>query len=132
MSAASAILAGRAAAEALMVDECAVTREEPGGWNEAAGDYDPPTTTTVYLGRCKVQTRNVAVGEADAGEQEIAVVDWRVDLPVVGSEFVARGDTVTITVATNDAALLGMEFTVQGPHVGTAKTARRLPVKAVL
>ena len=132
MSAQSATLAGRAAAESLMLDTCTITRR--GGertWDEESGTYTDAEPTTVYEGRCKVQTRNVSVSEVDAGEREVGVLAWEVHLPVVGSEGVRRGDTVTVTAAVFDAALVGRVFTVSGPHVGTAKTARRLPVEAV-
>jgi Family of unknown function (DUF6093) len=130
-----ATLAGRALAEVLMVDECAVTRheDEAGTWDEAAGDFviPPGSTTTVYLGPCKVQTRQAAIVEADVGERQVGIVRWEIHLPVTGSEDVARGDTVTVTASVLDDALVGRQFTVTGPFVGTAKTARRLPVEAL-
>lgn len=128
-----AVLAGRRAAESLMLDSCIVSR--PGGepvWDENRGDYVAPAPVTVYEGRCKVQTRNVAVAEADAGEREIGVLAWEVHLPVDGTGGVTRGDTVEVTAAALDSSLVGRQFTVSGPHVGTAKTARRLPVEAVV
>jgi Family of unknown function (DUF6093) len=122
----------RAQAESLMLDTCTITRAGTGQgvWNETTGSYDPPASTTVYTGPCKVQTRDVQVANPDVAGREAFVVDWTVHLPVVGSEGVRQGDTVTITAAALDAALVGRVFTVDGPHLGTAKTARRLPVKA--
>lgn len=115
-----------------MLDTCTITRpgEGKGTWNESTGTYDPPAPTTVYAGKCKVQTRDVQVTTPDVAGREAFVVEWRLDLPVVGSEGVRQGDTATITASALDAALVGRVFTVQGPHVGTAKTARRLPVSA--
>lgn len=129
-----AILAGRAAAEALMLDECVITA--PGG----AGVRDPETGlvtqvagAVVYSGPCKVQTRDVVVNKADAGEREIGVVREELHLPVDGSAAVKRGCVATITaVHLLSSVTVGQQFTVTGPHPGTLKTARRLPVEAVV
>ena len=117
-----------------MVDTCVITRsgEGRGEWNSETNQYDPPEPTVIYEGRCKVQTRDIAVDEVDAGQREHGVLSWELHLPVVGSEAVARDDRVTITSSQFDAALLDQAFVVAGPHAGTAKTARRLPVEAVV
>lgn len=122
----------RRQAESLMLDSCTITRAGTGQgtWNEGTGSYDPPAPSTVYAGKCKVQTRDVQVANPDVAGREAFVVDWTIHLPVVGSEDVRQGDLVHIDAAALDAALVGREFTVDGPHLGTAKTARRLPVKA--
>lgn len=132
MSVAAAIDAGRVAAEALMLDTCTITRPGAGKgtWNEGTGTYDPPAPTTVYAGKCKVQTRDVQVATPDVAGREAYVVEWTLHLPVVGSEGVRQGDAAMITAAAFDAALVGRTVIVQGPHLGTAKTARRLPVVA--
>lgn len=131
---------GRRRAEALMLDSCTITRpaEGKGTWNESTGQYDPLPEVTVYppadqtgrKGRCKVQTQDVALTTADVAGRKAFIVAWRLDLPVDGSEGVQEGDTATITSSVFDAALVGRTFIVQGPHLGTAKTARRLPVVA--
>jgi Family of unknown function (DUF6093) len=128
----TAIEAGRAAAEALMLDECSITRpgEGKGTWNEATGTYDPVPPTTVYSGKCKLQTGEVAVTTSDVAGRQAFIVAWRLDLPVEGTEAVRQGDTATITASALDAALVGRTFIVQSTHIGTAKTARRLPVVA--
>lgn len=128
----STLTYGRRRAEDLMLDTCTITRpgEGKGTWNEATGTYDPPAPVTVYTGRCKVQTRDVQVSTPDVAGREAFVVEWTLHLPVVGSEGVRQGDTATVTAAAFDAAMVGRTFVVQGPHVGTAKTARRLPVVA--
>jgi hypothetical protein len=132
MSAAAETLRGRRRAEALMLDTCTITRAGTGQgtWNEAAGQYDPPAGVVVYQGKCKLQTRDVQVNNPDVAGREAFVVDWTIHLPVVGSEAVQQGDLAHIDSAALDAALVGRAFTVDGPHLGTAKTARRLPVKA--
>lgn len=116
-----------------MLDKCRITRS--GGertWDDATGTYTTPAPVTVYEGRCKVQTRNVGVGEPDVAGRETGVLAWEVHLPVAGTGSVARGDTVEVTAAPMDSSLVGRKFTVMAPFVGTAKTARRLPVEAVV
>lgn len=115
-----------------MLDECTITRPGEGErtWNEGTGQYDPLPPTTVYAGKCKVQTRDVQVATADVAGREAWIVEWRLDLPVVGSEGVRQGDTAEVTASALDVALVGRKFVVSGPHLGTAKTARRLPVSA--
>lgn len=131
MSAESATLAGRAAAEAQMLDSCLITRG--GGspvWDEATGTWSTPAGTTVYSGPCKLQTRDVQAANPDVAGSRVTLVDWTVHLPVDGSGAVRQGDLITMTTCQLDAAAVGRTFTVTGPHLGTAKTARRLPVKA--
>jgi len=115
-----------------MLDTCVITRPNPerGPFNDATGTYGTLPPITVYSGRCKVQTQDVALTTADVAGREAFIVSWRLDLPVVGTEGVRQGDTATITASALDAALVGRVFTVQSPHIGTAKTARRLPVVA--
>lgn len=123
----------RAAAESLMTSTCTISR--PGGasrWDEATGTYTNPPAVVVYRGRCKVQDSGRAAADADAGEQQATVTDQELHLPVMGTGGVRRDDEVTIDVNPNDPALEGRRFVVQAPHSGTAKTARRLPIQAVV
>jgi len=115
-----------------MRDRCIITGAAASVWDEDAGTFTPGDPVVVYEGRCKLQTRNVIVNEADAGDREVAVVRWEVHLPVFGSEAVTKGHVVTMTACALDAAVVGQVFTVQGPHFGSAKTARRVPVEAVV
>lgn len=122
----------RAQAEALMVDACMVT--EPGGapvWNETTGTYDAPTATTVYAGRCRVQVPNLSEQTVTAGERPWTLQEAILNLPVVGSESVEVGHTVTITAATHDDALAGRRYTVVAEHAKTFATSRRLRIKEV-
>lgn len=132
MSAAAAVLAGRVAAEALMTDACRITSEGGSVWDESAGTFTPGAPVVVYEGRCKLQTRNVMVRPADAGDREVGVARLELHLPVAGSEAVTRGHVATMTACDLDAAAVGEAFTISGPHVGSMKTARRLPIDAVV
>lgn len=116
-----------------MLDQCTITRPstERGPWDEETGTYGPPPDpATIYTGRCKLQTRDVQVNAPEVAGRQAFVVDWTIHLPVTGSKNVATGDVVTITKATLDEALQDKTFVVDGPHLGTAKTARRVPVRA--
>lgn len=130
MSAQSATIAGRVAAEANMFDTCIVTRGGTATWDEAAGTWTTGSASTVYSGKCKLQTENVQVTNPDVASTKGVLVAWRLDLPVDGSGDVRTNDTVTMTACQLDGEVVGKTFTVNGPHMGTAKTARRLPVKA--
>jgi len=115
-----------------MRDRCIITGAAASVWDEEAGTYTPGEPVVIYEGKCKLQTRDVVVNEADAGDREVAVVRWAVHLPVFGSEAVTKGHVVTMTECALDPAVVGQVFTVQGPHFGSAKTARRVPVEAVV
>lgn len=133
MTAVFAVQAARLAAEALMIDSCIVTRSGGGRvWDEETGQYTQPAPLTVYTGKCKVKTRATGTSEAEVGEQQVGVLQWEVHLPVLGSEAVVRGDTITVTACQLDPALVGMTFTVTSLHAGSYKTSRRLPVEAVM
>ena len=123
----------RAFAESLMVSTCTISR--PSGepvWDEETGTYAPPPVVVVYAGRCKLQDTGRAVANTEAGEREVAVTDKQLHLPVDGSGAVRRGDVARIDTNPLDPSVVGREFIVQAPHEGTAKTARRLPIEAVV
>ena len=121
----------RAHANSLMVDACIVTRGGEPVWDDATGTYTPGPDTTVYEGRCRLRNAAPAPQNADAGETAWAVDLVVVSLPVVGSEAVADGDTVTVTASSFDAAAVGTVLTVQSAHVQTHSTARRLSCQVV-
>ena len=121
----------RAHAESLMVDACIVTRDVAATWDPGTGTYIPNPATTVYEGKCRLRNAAPAPQNADAGETTWAVDLVVVSLPVVGSEGVADGDTVTVTASSFDAAAVGTVLTVQSAHVQTHSTARRLSCQVV-
>lgn len=130
MSVQAALEAGRRAAEALMLDHCTITRGGGTTFDDDTGTYTPDAGTVLYDGVCKLQTREVQALRVNIAGAEGTVVDWTVHVPIAGTEDVRPGDTVTLTSGTFDGALRTRTFTVDGPHMGTAKTARRLPVRA--
>lgn len=128
MSASSALGRGRAAAESLMLDECAVTR--PG---EPVTDPDTGEVTTpsvlVYAGRCKVQSKDSSVSSPEAGGHSFTVVSRQVHIPAESAD-VRDGDVITITAA-RTPQLVGKVYRVDGFTPDSFDTAFRLPVKEV-
>ena len=129
---AAALPALRAQAESLMVDSCTITAPAASTWDEDAGAHVPGVPTVVYSGPCRVQIPQSVPGAPVAGEAEWSTAAVVVSIPVVGSEPVRVGATVTITAAEHDSALVGAEYTVVGiPLAKTHATARRLRCEAV-
>lgn len=126
MSAESALLAGRAAAESLMVDACTINRATGGSATNLVTGVVTDTKTTVYAGKCRVQSRALTAQSPDAGEASLALAQFEVQVPmsVVG---VRTGDFVTITASALDPDLVGRSFRVTVPAHKTHATARRFP-----
>lgn len=136
MSLASALHAGRRAAERLMSDTVTISYPDPSG--ATTQDPDTGTTTPVMLTRftskCKVQARNLAVQDAEVGGRTAEIIRAELHLPV-DAPAVQPGDVAEITAvgALSDVTLLGRKFTIQGgtPPKSHA-TARRLEVEEVV
>lgn len=131
MTQASALQAGRSAAERNMVDLCTVHRVLEGETvTDPVTGVDTPVTVQVYAGRCRVQTyepheRNPEVGGASATVQR-----YGVHVPV-GSFEPEIGHVVTVTAAALDPYLVGRTFRVVALLHKTAATAYRLGVEEV-
>lgn len=110
-----------------MIDTCTITR--PG-----ATVTDPETgavtntPVTVYSGKCKVQSKDSAVANPDAGGASFTVVSRQVHIPANAAE-VRDGDEVTITASALNAFTVGKVYRVEGFTPDTFDTAARLPVK---
>jgi hypothetical protein len=130
VSAEAAVLAGRAEAEALMLDTCTITR--PG---EPVTDPDTGDVTnsaeTVYAGKCKVQSKDSATAKPEVGEHTFTVVSRQVHIPANAAD-VRDGDVVTITTSRLNAFTVGKQYRVSGFTPDTFDTAFRLPVKEVM
>jgi hypothetical protein len=133
MSAQTAIARARIAAENMMVDACTITRGGTVTTDDLTGGTTVVGGTTIYTGKCKLQQGpGAAAQRADAGEVVSYLLGLQVHLPVVGSEAVQRGDTVTITTATLDQALANRTFTVQDLLLKTYGSSRRLGCEEVI
>jgi NMD protein affecting ribosome stability and mRNA decay len=130
MTAVDAVLRGRKAAEALMLDQCTITRPGEVVTDPETGDVTN-TSTEVYAGKCKVQSKDSATANPEAGEHQFTVVSRQVHIPANAAD-VRDGDVVTLTASALNAFTVGKQYRVAGFTPDTFDTAFRLPVKEVL
>lgn len=130
MTAIDAVLRGREAAEALMLDQCTITRPGEVVTDPNTGDVTN-TSTEVYAGKCKVQSKDSATANPEAGEHQFTVVSRQVHIPANAAD-VRDGDVVTLTASALNAFTVGKQYRVAGFTPDTFDTAFRLPVKEVL
>lgn len=128
MSRASVVARGRAAAEAGMVDSCVIRRQTGTATDPDTGRITP-TYTDVYIGKCRVQSRNLQAGSPNAGQQRVDMYTTELQVPieVTGVEV---NDQVEIT-ASADPELVGRQLRVANLMHATHKTARRLPLEEI-
>lgn len=117
----------RAEAESLMLDTCTITRPGTPVTDPNTGDVTN-TPTNVYTGKCKVQSKDSATANPEAGEATFTVVSRQVHIPA-NSADVQDGDVVTITASRLNAFTVGKQYRVSGFTPDTFDTAARLPVK---
>ena len=125
-----AVLRGREAAEALMLDSCTVIRPGPVVTDPATGNVTP-SSTPVYAGRCKVQQTISQASNPSAGGHQFTVQDSRVDFPVSAGPL-AVSDSVTITASALDPQLVGRVFRVDELFHKSFATAQRTRVSEVV
>ena len=134
MSLVSDILAAlpvfRAEAESLMLDACTITRPGTPVTDPDSGEVTN-TSTPVYTGKCKVQSKDSATSNPEAGEATFTVVSRQVHIPA-NSADVQDGDVVTITASLLNAFTVGKQYRIAGFTPDTFDTAARLPVKEIL
>lgn len=129
MSATSATLRGRSAAERLMTDTCTI-RRVTGQATDAETGVVTNTYTTVYSGRCKVQQRGASGGNTDVGQAAIVLVSLELHIPA-SATGVTTDDIATITASALDADLVGRMFHLTGVAHKSYLTARRFPMVEV-
>lgn len=126
----AALLArGRRAAEALMVDQCAI-RRRTGESTDPVSGVVTPTYATIYAGRCRVQQPGTGAQarEESPGEQYALLLRLEVHVPmsVTGIE---ADDEVVITASEHDPDLVGRVMIVRDLAHKSHATARRLGVQ---
>lgn len=129
MSAASATLAGRAAAERLMVDACTVTRVT-GTTSDGETGRITETLATIYSGKCRIRQRAATGSRTDVGEASVVQVGYELQLPM-SATAVRVEDRVTVTASVLDASLVGRRWHVSSEAAGSHLTARRLQITEV-
>lgn len=125
MSVASALAAGRRAAEALMVDTCVIRRRVGESTSPDTGVVTP-TYSTVYSGRCRVQQSETQARAVEAGEDYALMLRLEVQLPIDGTEGVRTEDEVVLGTGSLDADLTGRVLVVRGLAHKSHATSRRL------
>jgi hypothetical protein len=129
MSALTATLRGRAAAEANMADACTITRAGTPTTDDVTGKvtYSP---TTVYSGKCRVQQRVPVSKPADIGQAAVWLERLELQLPM-SVTGVASDDLVTITASVLDPDLVGRTWHVRELGHKTHATSRRVQIEEV-
>lgn len=117
MSARTAVIAGRRAAEALMVDRATITRPTV---TTGPDGLDHLTETPVWAGPCKVQTYEAHETEANAGGALVTIQRYSIHLPH-HVDAVRVGDLIRV------AGYLSV-FRVTGLFDKTHVTSRRFQV----
>jgi hypothetical protein len=119
----SAIVCGRALAEARMTDECTISSSTPQPFNDTTGDYPAPVTSSTTTA-CYVRRDTAAERQVEAGDRAVALRRYVVSVPV-SVLGVLPGDALTVTVS-GDPDLLDARLVVRDVAQGTHVTARRL------
>lgn len=127
MTATAAIHAGRAAAAALMVDTCQITRPGEQVTDRRTGGVYAVPDTLEYTGACKVQSYQPFEQNPEAGAHTYSVQRYQVHVPV-GAYVPHVGDVVTITAATLDPHLAGRMYRVVALLHKSLATAYRLAI----
>jgi len=127
MTALTAAVQGRTAAERIMLDTCTIRRKTGTAFDETTGRYTD-TTTTVYTGKCKLQDR-IIQGESEAGGREVITLSSVLHLPVPVTAV--QVDDVAEVTASQDPAAVGRKLRVAQVHYKSYATARQLQVEDV-
>jgi hypothetical protein len=132
MSVLDLLAEGRAAAEAIMLDACTITRltGPEGEMDPETGLREPAPTITVYSGKCKVQTYEPHESAKESGDHVFTEQRYHLHLPI-GAGPVAVNDIATVTAASADAGLVGRSYRIAGLHHKSLATAQRLLVDEI-
>lgn len=129
MSRASALAAGRRAAERGMTDTIEVF-EVTQEWNDATGLYED-VEAQVYSGRGKVQTFESYERTPIAGAHQFTVMRPHVHLPA-DTAGVRVDHRVRVVASALSPTLAGSEYRIAGVSDKSHATALRFPVEEVL
>ncbi|WP_157779116.1 DUF6093 family protein [Micromonospora sp. WMMA2032] len=123
---------GRAAAEALMTDECVVEAVTGSTTDPESGEV-VETVGEVYAGRCRVQQGasrgGVSAAAVEVGEADLLMLQWILQLPLLASVGVRAGHRVRIVECRSDPDLEGRAFHVRSEFAKSHATARRLGIE---
>jgi hypothetical protein len=129
MPAGDLVIRGRVAAGRLMVDTCTITRVTGQSVNPNTGAVTD-TTTTIYTGKCRVQTSGQGAQSSPVtpGEAFIRLLSVEIQLPITVTGLQVA-DKITVTASVMDADLVGRVFHIRDLAHKSHATARRVQVQ---
>lgn len=131
MSAASATLAGRRAAERLMLDAGTASRPTGGTTYDPEMQTEVPAADPLFDSRCKIQARSLVVRTEEVGGRTAATIRLELHLPV-DTDALQAGDLWTVTAPHALSTVpAGTVYRVSGPAEGSLATARRYEIERV-
>lgn len=130
MTAESITIAGRTAAEELMVETCTIRRHAKASFT--AGAHVPGAAPTVYSGKCQVQiTDALDTSTPVVGDRQVSLQRVTVKVPVAALG-VRVDDVITIDTATLDPSLVNRRYRVVADHSKSFATARRFQAVQII
>lgn len=129
MSATSVTLAGRRAAENLMVERCTIREYSPAAFVD--GTYVPGAGAVVYSGRCEIQVTDSLNAETPTvGEREVTLQRVTLKVPI-STTGIQVGHIAVIDSASLDPDLEGRPYRIEAHHAKSFATARRLQCEEI-
>jgi hypothetical protein len=125
MSRATALAAGRRAAEAGMIDSCRITRVTSTLVDERTGKAAGGTIDLVYEGRCRIQQAQAEGQREDIAEASLVLLRLELQLPAT-TTGIREGDDAEILTSVNDPDLAGRTLKVRDLAHKSEATARRI------
>jgi hypothetical protein len=110
-----------------MVDQC-IIRRQTGLATDLTNGKVTPEYTTVYQGKCKVQTFTNRELLQTGGEHQFIVQRYEVQVPV-SAVGVRTNDQVLITASAHDPDLVNRVYRIVGLMNKSMATARRFGVE---
>jgi hypothetical protein len=130
VSALSAVLAGRRAAEALMLD--AGTAKRPTGATVYAAGVESDATDDLFDSSCKVQAAGLQARNTEVAGRTATTVALELHLPVATAPL-AAGDWFEVTTPHEVSTVpTGTVYRIVAPVEGSQKTARRYQIERVV
>jgi hypothetical protein len=113
----------------MMFDACTIHRPGAPVTDAETGDVEP-SSTEIYSGKCKVQSKDSSVASPEAAERKFTVVSRQVHIPAESADVVDN-DVVTITASRFSSRLVGKQYVIDGFTPDSLDTAYRMPVKEI-
>ncbi|MFE1358854.1 DUF6093 family protein [Streptomyces harbinensis] len=127
MYVATALSAGRAAADQIMPDTIRLHRPGEEVWDRETGTAQPGPDLVLYEGIARVKVAQLTTNEVQSGEQEVMLRQYRVAVPfaAIPAARVERGDIVLV-LTSPDPRLGGLRLWVSSVHYSATATAWRI------